>query len=76
MARRATFTLATMARSKGRLLPMAVVSSPIQTTVVPEEDEPDEILDPSALLLVLEALARLTHGIAIDPQAGTVLYAE
>ena len=37
------------------------------------EDELDEMLDPSALLLVLDALAKLTDGIAIDPQAGTVL---
>ena len=38
-----------------------------------EDDEADEILDPSALLLVLGALAKLTGGIAIDPQAGTIL---
>jgi hypothetical protein len=38
-----------------------------------EDEEPDGMLDPSALLLVLEALAELTGGIAIDPQTGTVL---
>lgn len=38
-----------------------------------EDDESDEILDPSALLLVLGALAKITGGIAIDPQAGTIL---
>ena len=38
-----------------------------------EEDDSDEMLDPSALLLVLGALARLTDGIAIDPQAGAIL---
>jgi hypothetical protein len=29
------------------------------------------MLDPSALLVVLGALATLTKGVAIDPQAGT-----
>jgi hypothetical protein len=38
-----------------------------------DEDEGDEFLDPSALLIVLETLAKLTHGAAIDPQSGTVL---
>jgi len=33
----------------------------------------DEMLDPSALLLVLEALVELTEGVGVDPQAGTVL---
>lgn len=37
-----------------------------------EEDE-DEMLDPSALLIVLETLAKLTGGVAVDPQSGTVL---
>jgi hypothetical protein len=37
------------------------------------EEEDDEMLDPSALLLVLETLARLTDGVAIDPQSGTIL---
>jgi hypothetical protein len=37
------------------------------------EDSSDEMLDPSALLLVLGALARLTNGVSIDPQAGTFL---
>jgi hypothetical protein len=40
---------------------------------VPEEPDEEEMLDPSALLVVLEALAELTGGIAIDPQSGTVL---
>ena len=31
------------------------------------------MLDPSALLVVLGALAKLTGGVAIDPQAGTFL---
>jgi len=38
-----------------------------------QEDEDDEMLDPSALLIVLETLARLTRGVAVDPQSGTVL---
>jgi hypothetical protein len=39
-----------------------------------EEDAEDEgMLDPSALLLVLGTLAKLTGGVAIDPQAGTFL---
>lgn len=38
-----------------------------------EDDELDEALDPSALLLVLGALSKLTGGIAIDPQAGTMM---
>jgi hypothetical protein len=38
-----------------------------------EEDENDELLDPSALLAVLDALSKLTGGVAIDPQSGTIL---
>ena len=38
-----------------------------------EDDESDEMFDPSALLLVLETLAKLTGGVAVDPQAGTLL---
>ena len=37
------------------------------------EEEDDEMLDPSALLIVLETLAKLTGGVAIDPQSGTIL---
>jgi len=33
----------------------------------------DDLLDPSAVLLVLEALAHLTEGVAVDPQSGTIL---
>ena len=37
-----------------------------------DEDAEDEgMLDPCALLIVLGALAKLTGGVAIDPQAGT-----
>ena len=38
-----------------------------------EEEEEEEMFDPSALLVALEALVELTDGIAVDPQAGTVL---
>jgi len=36
-------------------------------------EEEDELFDPSALILVLDALAELTDGIPVDPQAGTIL---
>jgi hypothetical protein len=38
-----------------------------------DEDSDDDMLDPSALLLVLAALAKHTGGVAIDPQAGTFI---
>jgi hypothetical protein len=38
-----------------------------------EEEDGDDLLDPSALLVILEALSKLTQGVAIDPQSGTVL---
>ena len=41
-----------------------------------DEDDFDELLDPSALLAVLQELARITGGIAIDPQSGTILSIE
>ena len=37
------------------------------------DDETDEMLDPTALLVVLDALVELTDGMAVDPQAGTML---
>lgn len=37
------------------------------------DDETDEMLDPTALLVVLDALVNLTEGLAVDPQAGTML---
>jgi hypothetical protein len=37
------------------------------------EDEIDEILDPSALLIVLDALVELAEGVGVDPQSGTLL---
>ncbi|HUT10490.1 MAG TPA: hypothetical protein VMY42_08340 [Thermoguttaceae bacterium] len=41
-----------------------------------EEEEGDEMLDPGALLLVLGELAKLTDGIAVDPQSGSILSEE
>jgi len=38
-----------------------------------DSDDPDEMLDPSALLEVLEALEKLVGGLAIDPQGGTMV---
>jgi len=38
-----------------------------------DDDEAEEMLDPSALLLVLGALAKISDGIAMDPQGGTIL---
>jgi hypothetical protein len=40
-------------------------------TTASEEEPPDEMFDPTALLMVLETLSQLTDGIAIDPQSGT-----
>jgi hypothetical protein len=37
------------------------------------EDEADEMLDPSALLIVLDALVELTGGVGVDPASGTLL---
>lgn len=36
-------------------------------------DEADDMLDPSALLVVLDVLVQLTGGVGIDPQSGTFL---
>jgi len=44
---------------------------------MPEDADPmDELLDPSALLLVMGALARLSGGVAVDPQGATILGGE
>jgi hypothetical protein len=37
-----------------------------------DEDE-DEAFDPTALLMALETLAKLTDGVGVDPQSGTLL---
>ncbi len=39
----------------------------------PGDEDEEEMLDPSALLLVLKALAGITNGLAIDPQAGAIV---
>ncbi len=43
--------------------------------MVPDDelDEPEGMLDPGALLLVLGALAELTGGVAVDPQSNTLV---
>lgn len=38
-----------------------------------DEEDSEELLDPSALLGVLETLAKITGGIAVDPQSGTII---
>jgi hypothetical protein len=37
------------------------------------EDELDEMLDPSALLIVMDALVELTDGVGVDPASGSLL---
>ena len=37
------------------------------------DNEEDDILDPATLLLVMDRLAKLCHGVGIDPQSGIVL---
>jgi hypothetical protein len=37
------------------------------------DDEADEMLDPSALLIVLDALVELTGGVGVDPASATLL---
>jgi hypothetical protein len=45
-----------------------------QIDVVGDEDDEDgDMLDPSALLSVMDALVELTGGIGIDPQSGTLV---
>ena len=39
--------------------------------VVGDEDDPDEMFDPSALLIVVDALSALTDGVAVDPQSNS-----
>lgn len=49
------------------------VASGIESAGSADEDSLDETFDPSALLVVLEALVDLTGGIAVDPQTGTTV---
>ncbi len=44
-----------------------------QMTEAENQEEPDGMLNPSTLLLVLDCLAQLTDGLAIDPQTGTLV---
>jgi hypothetical protein len=37
------------------------------------EEDDGEMLDPSALLSVMDALIELTHGVGIDPQSGSLM---
>ncbi len=37
------------------------------------DDEEGEMLDPSALLSVMDTLVELTHGVGIDPQSGSLM---
>lgn len=38
-----------------------------------DDEDADEMFDPSALLIVLEALIKLTDGVGVDPQSGTLM---
>jgi hypothetical protein len=38
-----------------------------------EGEEDGEMLDPSALLSVMDTLVELTHGVGIDPQSGSLM---
>ncbi len=44
-----------------------------EQVVVPDDDDDESFLDPGALLIVLQRLAALCHGVGIDPQTGTVI---
>ncbi len=44
-----------------------------EQVVCPAEDDEEDFLDPGALLIVLECLAKLCNGIGVDPQTGTVV---
>jgi hypothetical protein len=44
-----------------------------QVTDETADDEGDEMLDPSALLIVLDALVELVDGVGVDPASGTLL---
>jgi hypothetical protein len=44
-----------------------------EMSVPDENDEADDLFDPSALLVVLDMLVDLTQGVAVDPQSGTMV---
>jgi len=41
--------------------------------VANDDDDDEGFLDPGALLIVLQRLAGLCHGVGVDPQSGTLL---
>ena len=41
--------------------------------IPPDDEEGDEFLDPAALLIVIERLSKLCHGIGVDPQSGSLM---
>jgi hypothetical protein len=49
------------------------VASGGESAATPDDDNLEEMFDPSALLIVLDALVELTGGIAVDPQTGTTV---
>jgi len=60
--------LATIRRSNGRFDVLH-----FEQVIDFGDEEGDEMLDPTALLVVLETLVRLTGGAAVDPQSGTAI---
>ncbi|HUG70701.1 MAG TPA: hypothetical protein VMM76_23330 [Pirellulaceae bacterium] len=44
-----------------------------EATFIGGEEGEDDPLDPGALLLVMDCLARLCHGVGIDPQSGSLM---
>lgn len=44
-----------------------------QMDVETDPDDEDEYMDPGSLLIVLERLAKLCHGVGVDPQSGAVV---
>jgi hypothetical protein len=44
-----------------------------QMTEDESDDELDEMLDPSALLIVMDALVEMTGGVGVDPASGTLV---
>ena len=44
-----------------------------QVTEAGEREDPEEMLDPTSLLLVLDILVEMTDGIAVDPQGGALM---
>jgi hypothetical protein len=44
-----------------------------QTALSDGQEDEDAMLDPSTLLLVLATLAKMTGGVAVDPQSGSII---